>query len=191
MAGDPPTEDQAGIDAVDEVEASGAAEATHGTLEPEFGGEVEVQATQVMDVDGPAGASTDNKARKEAEAMNVEAAVEELESKHALLQEEHEAAKAQLESKAKDLSVSQTQVKKLTDEKLQLEQQLAEAKRTAQAAIDGNKTVEQAQKSQKERMDRMEAEADSLREEIRCVCYICYHLFVALGIILTHFYSLY
>ena len=174
MAGDPPTEDQAGIGAVDALEASGAAEATNETLEPEIGGEAEVQAAQAMDVDAPAGASTEDNARKEAEALNVEAAVEELESKHALLLEEHEAAKEQLESKTKDLSASQTQVKKLNDEKLLLEQQLAEAKRTAQAAGDSNKTVEQEQKSQKERMDRMEAEADSLREEIRYVCYICY-----------------
>jgi len=46
---------------------------------------------------------------------------------------------------------------------------LAEAKRMAQTASEGNKTIEQEQKSQKERINRMDAEADSLREEIRFV----------------------
>ena len=167
-----------GINALDAPGDFGATEETFEVLEPEAGGEEEeeeeedddkedddVEVVQAMETDAP---STEEQARQEAEALNVEAAVEELESKHAMLQEEHETAREQLERTTKDLSASQAQVTKLNEEKLQLEQQFAEAKRVALTAGEGNKTLEQEQKNQKERMDRMEAEADSLREEIRC-----------------------
>jgi len=123
------------------------------------GGEVEAMM-EIADED------PEDVARKDAESMNVQAFAEELESKYAILEEEHETCKDQLEARAKELRETHDQVKMLNEEKLQLEKQLAEAKRLAQTIGEGNKTTEQERTAQKERIDRLEAEGDSLREEI-------------------------
>ena len=110
---------------------------------------------------------SEEKARQEADAMNYNAVVSELETKHAKLQEEHETCKGQLDLQTAELNESKKQIMALNEEKVQLEQQLALAKREAQSGNADHQSLEQEHKAFKERMDRKDAEADALREEIR------------------------
>lgn len=164
MANDPPADDATaegeggeGYAAVDAPEDPSVGAAEGRGEEPE--------AMEVVDDEDDN--DGEEKAREEADAMNYEAMVTDLESRHAKLEQENESFKGKLDLQTAELNESKKQIQTLNEKKVQLEQDLSNEKRKAQSGGANQQSLEQEHKSLKERMDRKDVEADALREEIR------------------------
>ena len=159
MANDPPAED-----ATAEGEALTAVDAPEDP-NPNVGAGDEPEAMEVDDNGDDRGG--EKSAHEEADAMNYDAVVTDLESRHARLEEENETFKGKVDLLAAELNESKNQILALNEEKVRLEQELASEKRKALTGNSDQRSLEQEHKSLRERLDRKDVEADTLREEIR------------------------
>lgn len=110
-------------------------------------------------------------AERASQELNVDAFTADLESRYMAVKHEKETLE---EERAKDQSLLtelQAKVKSQQESLMTLETELATAKRESNTLREENENRLAAEKTQQERMNRMEAEADNLREEIRLVAY--------------------
>lgn len=116
--------------------------------------------------DGPS-ASTWAQARGASHQLILQAALEDLESKAAKLEEDLYASKRTVESQ-------ESQISALREDKIKLQASLetASSKRNQiqlmyEKESSQHQSIEERQRTEAERMQRMQAEGDNLREEIR------------------------
>lgn len=166
MANDPPAEDAT---ATAEGEGYASVEAPEDPIVDITEGRGEEPEAMEVGDGGDGDVGGEEKAQEEADAMNYEAVVSDLESRHAKLEEENEAFKGKLDLQTAELSESKKQILALTEEKVRLEQEVAAEKRKADSGSADHMSLEQELKALKERLDRKDVEADALREEIRYV----------------------
>lgn len=110
-------------------------------------------------------------AREASHGVILQAALADLESKAAKQEQELLAAQSTLENQrevnaklAEEKASLQTALERQSSEASKLRTELDATKSTVQ-------TLEESGKQTQERFDRMQAEGDNLREEIRYVCY--------------------
>lgn len=108
-------------------------------------------------------------AERASQELNIDVFTADLESRYMAVKHEKEALK---EERTKDqalLTELQTKIKSLQETLMTQETELATAKRESSTLREENENRLAEEKTQQERMNRMEAEADNLREEIRLV----------------------
>ena len=106
-------------------------------------------------------------AREASQQLILQAAMEDVESKAAKLDEELRGAKTKNEEQAEKIKRMQTQVDQLEATLETKSTKLQSVQSDYQKKVYACERFEESTKEQTERMDRLEGEADSLREEIR------------------------
>ena len=111
--------------------------------------------------------ATDNASREAAAARSKElskqALLEDIERKYMATVAENERLKEQLQTAQEQAAASNQERLSRQD----LERKLSEQKHEAQLAVEKMRALEEQKKLTDERLDRSQAEGDSLREEIR------------------------
>ena len=106
-------------------------------------------------------------AKAASQQMILETAVEEAEAEATKLRKERDEMKSRNELQEGQLRTAQDEIRTLRESLLKQEAAVDEAKRDAKSGLDKCSIVEEESKNNKERADRLMAEADTLREEIR------------------------
>ena len=106
-------------------------------------------------------------AKAASQRMMLETAVEEAEAEASKLRQERDDMKARYESLEADLRKAQDESRTLRESLSKQEGVVETSNREAKANLDKSNALEEESKTNKERMDRLMAEADNLREEIR------------------------
>ena len=114
-----------------------------------------------------ASATTWAQAREASQQLILQAAMEDVETKAAKLDEELRDSKAKNEQQAEKLTRMRTQVDELETTLETKSVKLQAVQSDYQKKVFACDRLEESTKEQGERMDRLEREADSLREEIR------------------------
>jgi chromosome segregation ATPase len=113
------------------------------------------------------GKSTWAQAREESHQLLVQRTLEDLEGQAARLQEEKDSWRLQYEAQEETLKTIQDEVRMLKESLQQKEKELFETQQDQKWKTNKCTNLEQETKVTSERVERVEREADSLREEIR------------------------
>jgi chromosome segregation ATPase len=107
------------------------------------------------------------RARESSQQIVFQSAIEEIEAEAMKDRQELDELKAQNESQGQSLRTAQDEIRRLKEELSTKESQLEVANKEAKTKVDKWKAMEDETSIQGERMERLQAEADNLREEIR------------------------
>lgn len=108
-----------------------------------------------------------DEAARAAQEINADAIYADLESRYMTMKQEKESLEEEKNRDQAKLAELQAQTKSLQESLFERETELAAAKREGNALRDLEESQLTGEKTQQERMSRLEAEADNLREEIR------------------------
>jgi chromosome segregation ATPase len=131
------------------------------------GEEVVEAATTAAGGDAPSAPSTWAKAREASHQMILQAAMEDLESKASKVAAELIESQTRAEQQEKSLTSMRAQVELLQASVDEKSTKLQAIQSDYQDKLGKCQSLEETSKSNGERMDRLDAEADALREEIR------------------------
>lgn len=122
-----------------------------------------------MSSDGEPSEAAFSEAIRGSQETIADAIASDLETRYMALKKEKDSLQEEKIKQDKIILELSQKSKALEDTVLERDAELAAAKREKNTLQEKNATHEAEEKIKQERMSRMEAEADNLREEIRCV----------------------